>query len=135
MPLRSRRSPTPRWIPTCAARRCTSTGSFSAYPPDLGLIEVPRQVELPLNDAPPIAALSYTQVDTYLRCPQMYQYRFVFRLPTRSRADRSAAPGRAAAQRCPSDRGALLHPGGYLPALPADVPVPVRFPLTHPISG
>ena len=48
-----------------------------------GLIEVPRQVELPLNDAPPIAALSYTQVDTYLRCPQMYQYRFVFRLPTR----------------------------------------------------
>src|SRR2546427_4994960 len=48
-----------------------------------GLMEVPRQVELPLNDAPPIAALSYTQVDTYLRCPQMYQYRFVFRLPTR----------------------------------------------------
>jgi len=48
-----------------------------------GLIEVARQVELPLNDAPPIAALSYTQVDTYLRCPQMYQYRFVFRLPTR----------------------------------------------------
>ncbi|TMF85103.1 MAG: Dna2/Cas4 domain-containing protein [Chloroflexi bacterium] len=44
-----------------------------------------RQVELPLNDAPPIAALSYTQVDTYLRCPQMYQYRFVFRLPTRPR--------------------------------------------------
>ena len=36
-------------------------------------------------DAPPIAALSYTQVDTYLRCPQMYQYRFVFRLPTRPR--------------------------------------------------
>ena len=48
-----------------------------------GLVEVARQVELPLNDAPPIAALSYTQVDTYLRCPQMYQYRFVFRLPTR----------------------------------------------------
>jgi DNA helicase-2/ATP-dependent DNA helicase PcrA len=47
------------------------------------LVEVARQVELPLNDAPPIAALSYTQVDTYLRCPQMYQYRFVFRLPTR----------------------------------------------------
>lgn len=50
-----------------------------------GLVEVARQVELPLNDAPPIAALSYTQVDTYLRCPQMYQYRFVFRLPTRPR--------------------------------------------------
>src|SRR5213082_908903 len=49
----------------------------------VGLVEVARQVELPLNDAPPIAALSYTQVDTYLRCPQMYQYRFVFRLPTR----------------------------------------------------
>src|SRR5438874_9105910 len=48
-----------------------------------GVVEVARQVELPLNDAPPIAALSYTQVDTYLRCPQMYQYRFVFRLPTR----------------------------------------------------
>jgi len=48
-----------------------------------GLVEVARQVELPLNEAPPIAALSYTQVDTYLRCPQMYQYRFVFRLPTR----------------------------------------------------
>src|SRR6266550_2225670 len=51
----------------------------------VGLVEVARQVELPLNDAPPIAALSYTQVDTYLRCPQMYQYRFVFRLPTRPR--------------------------------------------------
>ena len=51
--------------------------------PGGGLVEVARQVELPLNDAPPIAALSYTQVDTYLRCPQMYQYRFVFRLPTR----------------------------------------------------
>ena len=51
--------------------------------PGAGLVEVARQVELPLNDAPPIAALSYTQVDTYLRCPQMYQYRFVFRLPTR----------------------------------------------------
>jgi DNA helicase II / ATP-dependent DNA helicase PcrA len=50
-----------------------------------GLVEVARQVELPLTDAPPIAALSYTQVDTYLRCPQMYQYRFVFRLPTRPR--------------------------------------------------
>ena len=50
-----------------------------------GLVEVARQVELPLNDAPPIAALSYTQVDTYLRCPQMYQYRFVFRLPTRAK--------------------------------------------------
>src|SRR2546427_2583397 len=48
-----------------------------------GLVEVARQVELPLNEAAPIAALSYTQVDTYLRCPQMYQYRFVFRLPTR----------------------------------------------------
>jgi len=54
-------------------------------PPVGGLVEVARQVELPLNDAPPIAALSYTQVDTYLRCPQMYQYRFVFRLPTRPR--------------------------------------------------
>jgi len=52
-------------------------------PPAGGIVEVARQVELPLNDAPPIAALSYTQVDTYLRCPQMYQYRFVFRLPTR----------------------------------------------------
>ena len=52
-------------------------------PPVGGLVEVAHQVELPLNDAPPIAALSYTQVDTYLRCPQMYQYRFVFRLPTR----------------------------------------------------
>jgi DNA helicase-2/ATP-dependent DNA helicase PcrA len=52
-------------------------------PPAGGLVEVARQVELPLNDAPSIAALSYTQVDTYLRCPQMFQYRFVFRLPTR----------------------------------------------------
>jgi DNA helicase II / ATP-dependent DNA helicase PcrA len=52
-------------------------------PPAGGLVEVARQVELPLNDAPPIAALSYTQLDTYLRCPQMFQYRFVFRLPTR----------------------------------------------------
>lgn len=53
--------------------------------PAAGLVEVARQVELPLNDAPPITALSFTQVDTYLRCPQMYQYRFVFRLPTRPR--------------------------------------------------
>ncbi|HSO93893.1 MAG TPA: PD-(D/E)XK nuclease family protein, partial [Candidatus Dormibacteraeota bacterium] len=50
-----------------------------------GLVEVTQQVELPLSEAPPIAALSYTQVDTYQRCPQMYQYRFVFRLPTRPR--------------------------------------------------
>jgi DNA helicase-2/ATP-dependent DNA helicase PcrA len=50
-----------------------------------GLVEIAKQVELPLNDAPPVGALSYTQVDTYLRCPQMYQYRFVFRLPTRPR--------------------------------------------------
>jgi ATP-dependent DNA helicase UvrD/PcrA len=53
--------------------------------PSAGMIEVGWQAELPFNDAPPIAALSYTQVDTYLRCPQMYQYRFVFRLPTRPR--------------------------------------------------
>jgi DNA helicase-2/ATP-dependent DNA helicase PcrA len=46
-------------------------------------IEVARQVELPLEPPPPLTALSYTQVDTYQRCPQMYQYRFVFRLPTR----------------------------------------------------
>jgi ATP-dependent DNA helicase UvrD/PcrA len=58
-------------------------GSQLLTPPAGGLVEIARQVELPLNDAPPIAALSYTQVDTYLRCPQMYQYRFVFRLPTR----------------------------------------------------
>jgi DNA helicase II / ATP-dependent DNA helicase PcrA len=56
-----------------------------AQPPG-GVVEVARQVELALNDAPPISALSYTQVDTYQRCPQMYQYRFVFRLPTRPRA-------------------------------------------------
>jgi DNA helicase-2/ATP-dependent DNA helicase PcrA len=59
------------------------TASRLLEPPAGGLVEVARQVELPLNDAPPIAALSYTQVDTYLRCPQMFQYRFVFRLPTR----------------------------------------------------
>jgi DNA helicase II / ATP-dependent DNA helicase PcrA len=53
--------------------------------PSAGLVEVAHQVELPLTEAPPIAALSYTQVDTYQRCPQMYQYRFVFRLPTRPR--------------------------------------------------
>jgi len=58
-----------------AAQLLASSGS--------GLVEVARQGELPLSVAPPIAALSYTQVDTYLRCPQMYQYRFVFRLPTR----------------------------------------------------
>jgi DNA helicase II / ATP-dependent DNA helicase PcrA len=49
------------------------------------LVEVTRQVELPLEDLPRLGALSYTQVDTYQRCPQMYQYRFVFRLPTRPR--------------------------------------------------
>jgi len=49
------------------------------------LVEVARQVELPLEPVPPLQAVSYTQLDTYQRCPQMYQYRFVFRLPTRPR--------------------------------------------------
>ena len=53
--------------------------------PTAGMVEVARQAELPLIEAPPVTALSYTQVDTYQRCPQMYQYRFVFRLPTRPR--------------------------------------------------
>ena len=53
--------------------------------PSPPLYEVARQVELPLEPLPPLHALSYTQVDTYQRCPQMYQYRFVFRLPTRPR--------------------------------------------------
>ena len=65
------------------ARELAATSLLSSA--SNGRVEVARQVELPLNDAPPIAALSYTQVDTYLRCPQMYQYRFVFRLPTRPR--------------------------------------------------
>ena len=65
------------------ARELAATSVLA--PLSTGLVEVARQVELPLNDAPPIAALSYTQVDTYLRCPQMFQYRFVFRLPTRPR--------------------------------------------------
>src|ERR1700694_1804649 len=52
-------------------------------PPVGGPVEIARHVEPPLKDAPPLAALSYTQVDTSLRCPQMYQYRFIFRLPTR----------------------------------------------------
>ena len=53
--------------------------------PPLELTILPGQVELPLSQPVPLAALSYTQVDTYLRCPQQYQYRFVFRLPTRPR--------------------------------------------------
>lgn len=61
------------------------SASALLLPESIGLVEVARQVELPLDEAPPIAALSYTQVDTYLRCPQMYQYRFVFRLPSRPR--------------------------------------------------
>ena len=65
------------------ARELAATSLLSSA--SNGRVELARQVELPLNDAPPIAALSYTQVHTYLRCPQMYQYRFVFRLPTRPR--------------------------------------------------
>ena len=61
------------------------TASSVLVQPAKAFVEVAQQVELPLNDAPPIGALSYTQVDTYLRCPQMYQYRFVFRLPTRAK--------------------------------------------------
>ncbi|HYM51342.1 MAG TPA: ATP-dependent DNA helicase [Candidatus Limnocylindrales bacterium] len=53
--------------------------------PSPAVVEVARQVELPLGDLPPLGSLSYTQVDTYQRCPQMYQYRFVMRLPTRPR--------------------------------------------------
>ncbi len=53
--------------------------------PSAGVAPAGRQVELPLEDLPPISALSYTQVNTYQRCPQQYQYRFVFRLPTRPR--------------------------------------------------
>ena len=58
---------------------------ISVLEPSPAVREVVRQVELPLDQPPPIGALSYTQLDTYLRCPQMYQYRFVFRLPTRAR--------------------------------------------------
>jgi len=53
--------------------------------PALELSIVPGQVELPLADIGPLPPLSYTALDTYLRCPQQYQYRFVFRLPTRPR--------------------------------------------------
>jgi DNA helicase-2/ATP-dependent DNA helicase PcrA len=53
--------------------------------PLLELSIVPGQVELPLPDAAPLPPLSYTALDSYLRCPQQYQYRFVFRLPTRPR--------------------------------------------------
>jgi len=53
--------------------------------PPLELSIVPGQVELPLPDAAPLPPLSYTALDSYLRCPQQYQYRFVFRLPTRQR--------------------------------------------------
>lgn len=54
-------------------------------PPALELSIVPGQVELPLADIGPLPPLSFTALDTYLRCPQQYQYRFVFRLPTRPR--------------------------------------------------
>lgn len=46
----------------------------------------PAQLELKLEGAPQRMVLSYTQIDCYLRCPQMYQYRYVYRLPTRQRA-------------------------------------------------
>jgi ATP-dependent DNA helicase UvrD/PcrA len=75
-----------RFLPLIRGDEARELAAASVFLPSrVGLVEVARQVELPLNDAPPIAALSYTQVDTYLRCPQMYQYRFVFRLPTRPR--------------------------------------------------
>ena len=72
-----------RFLTPIRGEESRELAAMSLLVPPAGLVEVARQVELPLNDAPPIAALSYTQVDTYLRCPQMYQYRFVFRLPTR----------------------------------------------------
>ncbi len=74
-----------KFLPLIRGDEGRELAAASMLAPVEGLVEVARQVELPLNDAPPIGALSYTQVDTYLRCPQMYQYRFVFRLPTRPR--------------------------------------------------
>jgi DNA helicase-2/ATP-dependent DNA helicase PcrA len=75
-----------RFLPLIGGDDARELAAASILTPTAGaIVEVARQVELPLNDAPPIAALSYTQVDTYLRCPQMYQYRFVFKLPTRPR--------------------------------------------------
>jgi len=46
----------------------------------------PAQLEFQLEGMPARLALSFTQIDCYLRCPQMYEYRYVYRLPTRQRA-------------------------------------------------
>jgi DNA helicase-2/ATP-dependent DNA helicase PcrA len=72
-----------RFLPLIRGDEARELTASSVLLPQPHVVELAQQVELPLNDAPPIGALSYTQVDTYLRCPQMYQYRFVFRLPTR----------------------------------------------------
>ncbi len=47
--------------------------------------EPPAQLELLLEGLPARAVLSFTQIDCYQRCPQMYEYRYVYRLPTRMR--------------------------------------------------
>jgi DNA helicase-2/ATP-dependent DNA helicase PcrA len=59
------------------------TGAFEAGPDPA---RPQAQLELQLEGAPAHLALSYTQIDCYQRCPQMYEYRFVYRLPTRQSA-------------------------------------------------
>ena len=74
-----------RFLSAIAGDEARQLQAGEAEGPPAGLVETARQVELPLESPPPMTALSYTQVDSYTRCPQQYQYRFVFRLPTRPR--------------------------------------------------
>jgi DNA helicase-2/ATP-dependent DNA helicase PcrA len=74
-----------RFLTPITGREARALALSDLVTPAPRVVEVPRQVELPLEEVPRLTALSYTQVDTYQRCPQAYQYRFVFRLPTRPR--------------------------------------------------
>ena len=74
-----------RFLFEIAGEEARQLQASEAEGPHIGLVEAVRQVELPLEGPPPLTALSYTQVDSYTRCPQQYQYRFVFKLPTRPR--------------------------------------------------
>ena len=84
---------TREWRPSRFLRPIRGKEARALYAGDVlgqdraAVAEVPRQEELPLEEPVPLGALSYTQVATYQRCPQQYQYRFVFRLPTRARPE------------------------------------------------
>ncbi len=77
----------------------------------------PAQLEFRLEGEPGRTALSFTQIDCYLRCPQMYEYRYVYRLPTRQRAQ--------------AQFGRILHLALQTVLSNADADAPVAWPTVE----